>query len=212
MTEALPCPRRKLPPIRPAGALLGLWTLPPLLSLSDPAPHCAVLGCLRSQAPRPRLAPSPLGTLQDLSPLLGGKQLRSPGVGQTLLLSQPHHLGSVVVLRVCEGAGASSRGPSPHPSAVMNWNSQLRESESDRCSPLPPGPFPHAAASWGRRMALPGQGLGTGALMSPGASHPWLERAIKCSGARRRIQAIFPSCGRSSWFFLVLVFFGGGSF
>ena len=43
--------------------------------------------------------------------------------------------------------------------------------------------------------------------MSPGASHPWLERAIKCSGARHRIQAIFPSRGRSGIFLSFFFFF-----
>ena len=36
--------------------------------------------------------------------------------------------------------------------------------------------------------------------MAPGASHPGLERAIKCSGARHGIRAIFPSRGRSRIF------------
>lgn len=44
--------------------------------------------------------------------------------------------------------------------------------------------------------------------MSPGASHPWLERAIKCSGARHRIQAIFPSRGRSGIFLSFFSFLG----
>lgn len=104
--------RRRPPPTCPAGALLGLWTLPPPLSLSDAAPRCAATA---AWAPRPGLPPSPLGPLQDLSPLLGGKQLRSPGVGQAPVLSQPRHPGSVVVLGVCKGARASSRGPRPIP-------------------------------------------------------------------------------------------------
>lgn len=64
--------------------------------------------------------------------------------------------------------------------------------------PPPPqrGPFPHAAASWGRWMGPPWPGPKNRGLVSQEASHPWLERAIKRSGARHGIQAIFPSHGR----------------
>lgn len=115
------------------------------------------------------------------------------------LSGQPRHPGKV-------GDAQSLLGDSGPPRALPQrglrggWEQTLRESEGNRWQPRQQGCSHTRPPAGEDGWALPSQGRGARGLMAPGASHPGLERAIKCSGARHGIRAIFPSRGRSRIF------------
>ena len=123
-------------------------------------------------------------------------------MGRARLSGQPRHPGKVGDAQSLLG----DRGPPralPQRGLRGEREHTLRESEGNRWQPRQQGRSHTRPPAGEDGCALPGRGAR--GLMSPGASHPGLERAIKCSGARHGIRAIFPSRGRSRIFF-----WGGG--
>ena len=119
-------------------------------------------------------------------------------MGRARLSGQPCHPGQVGDAQSLLG----DRGPPralPQRSLRGGREHTLRESEGNRWQPRQQGRSHTRPPAGEDGCALPGRGAR--GLMSLGASHPGLERAIKCSGARHGIRAIFPSRGRSRIFF-----------
>ena len=125
---------------------------------------------------------------------------RAQALGRARLSGQPHHPGKVGDAQSLLG----DRGPPralPQRGLRGGREQTLRESEGNRWQPRQQGRSHTRPPAGEDGWALPGRGRGARGLMSLGASHPGLERAIKCSGARHGIRAIFPSRGRSRIFF-----------
>lgn len=165
--------------------------LSPARSSPQPrAPHCAVTAPLRG----------PTGQL-SWKESRRTQQPESLAVDRPSLLSQARHPGQCHLCSESQWCQTAPQGlPSPHHSLHGDDNHQLRKTESNRC-PQPPPPqrgLSHTRPPAGEDgWALPGQRLGTeGSCHRRLAAHPRRERAIKRSGARRGIRAIFPSHGR----------------